>query len=56
MQVTMTFKLTLRESHGTAKWIGLPSSKDVLGVVAVSTNVMIASTAKKRSEGPKTQR
>ena len=52
MEVTMTFKLTLRETHGTARWIGLPWSKDVLGM-ALSTTVRVASTTKKE---PKARR
>jgi len=51
MEVTMTFKLTLRETHGTARWIGLPWSKDVLGM-ALSTTVRVASAAKKKKRRP----
>ena len=49
IEVTMTFMLTLNETHGTARWIGFPLSKDVLGK-ALSTTVRIASTAKKTKE------
>jgi hypothetical protein len=52
MEVTMTFRLTLSETHGTVKRVGLPCSKDVSGN-ALSTTAMIASTAggKKKPEG-----
>ena len=44
MEVTMTFRPTLSETHIAVKYVGLPSSKDVLGK-ALSTTAMIASTA-----------
>ena len=44
IKVTMTFKHTLSETHGTVKRVGLPCSKDVSGK-ALSTTAMIASTA-----------
>ena len=49
IEVTMTFKPTLSETHGTTRWIGFPASKDVPGM-AYSTSVMVESTEKKERE------
>jgi hypothetical protein len=55
IEVTITFKLTLSETHGTASLIGFPFSIDVPGM-ALSTTVMTEITAgKKTEEKPQSQ-
>jgi hypothetical protein len=53
IKTTMTFKLTLSETYGMVKWIGLPCSKDVSDK-ALSTTAMIARTAEEK-KSPKAQ-
>ena len=47
IEVTMTFKLTLSETHSTASRIGIPLCKDAPGM-ALSTTATIENTAKKK--------
>jgi hypothetical protein len=49
IEVTITFKLTLSATHGTASLIGFPFSIDVPGM-ALSTTVKIEVTAEKKPE------
>jgi hypothetical protein len=58
IEVTMIFKVTVSETHATARWTGLPPLSTDLSGKAVSTIVKIASTEKKGKEkkGPRTQK
>jgi hypothetical protein len=49
IEVTMIFKLTLSDTHGTASWIGFPFRIIVPGM-ADSTTVMIETTAKQKTK------
>jgi hypothetical protein len=49
MEVTMTFNVTLRETHGTTRWISLPP-REIVGGMASCTNARIESTAKKEAK------